>query len=278
MTTLLPPRARAPLPGRNIKPFPTRTASYRALSIIDAYGAELQALVQVQEDPREDGVQAPRSAPGLGKRNAESKDSYTSAFDIDEAYGSGEADLYDDDMEEIINLDDYDPYRSTTPPPRTSSRKPIGLKGETKVEIVEVKPELPPKSKDRKSSLSRKPIANSGVTALASRSEPFLAVFDDAKASPAVPPKDVSMRAVVGGLRAASRSTTTLATPRSGNTDKALPTVPSVPSELLGSPFVRKALPTQPQEVKSLPKKPDENVTSKRDPRKDSLIQSDKGE
>ena len=289
MATLPPPRANA-LPGRDVRPFPARSASYRALSIIDAYGVDSSLAPPLDTHTEEYGV-LPRSAPGLQSRQDSLKGSYESNFDIDEAYGSGEADLIEDDMEDVINLDEYDPYRATPPPPRTSSRKPVTVK----VDVYEVKPKLPPKSKARKNveydpfkalPPVNAPFAKPTVPELASRSESMLALFDQPAQSPAVPPKDAPKVQVNGSLLAASKSTTTLGTPRSANVDKGLPSVPSMQSvrrKLLASPDVKTAKRDeqpveQVQTAKKSSAKSSENATGKKDSRKDSMIQSDKGE
>ena len=300
MATVSQQRPRPALPGRQIKPFPSRSASYRALSIIDAYSSDILALPQLEEH-REEVKSAPlldRNEEGLRSRKDSLNDSYGGDFDIDEAYGSGDADYYDEDMDEIINLDDYDPYRSTTPHPRTSSRPPVVVTTfETKVEIVEVKPEPPPKSKNwdydpfKAVSPPKRNPARLAVRELASRSEPLLAKVEKASQSPAPPPKDAPKMLVNGSLLAATKSTSqlsTISTPRSGNTDKALPTVPSVQRKLLDSPVVKKAgvgekaLPTpnaaqKSKPVPGLPSRPNEGVKENRDTRKDSLMQSEKG-
>lgn len=290
MAAVLPQsRPRPALPGRDIKPFPARNPSYRALSIIDAYSADLRPLSQLEERQEDEPI-LPRSAPGLGNRNDSLKESYLGNFDIDEAYGSGEPGFDEDDMydDEVINLDDYDPYRSTTPPPRTSSKKLPEVKVETRVAIIEVKPELPPKSKARNrdydpfkaASPPKKDAAHLSVKELASRSEPLLAVLNKVATSPAVPPKDASKPKVSGNLLAATKSTSNLSiasSPRSANKDKALPVVPSMPKELMASPMakdapkIEKAMPAP--AAKGLPKRPNENIKSESDVRKkDSLI------
>lgn len=301
--------SRAALPGRNIKPFPSRNPSYRALSIIDAYSADIEPLPQLQELGENEQVAAivSRSAQGTRRRSTNPiEESYENSFDLDEAYGSGDADVNEDDMDEIINLDDYDPYRSVPPPPRSSSKlPPPELKFETKVQVYEVKPVPPPKGQARAqpkvsdgdydpfkaASPPKRNPARLAVRELASRSEPLLAVLNKGASSPAVPPKDVPKPPVSGSMLSAARSVSnlsTVSTPRSGNSNKALPTVPSMPRKLLASPLektasMEKGLPP-PVEVQekaktqpTLPSRPDENTKGRKDTRKDSLIQSDKG-
>ena len=300
MATVTQQRPRPALPERQIKQFPARSASYRALSIIDAYSSDLLVLPQLAEH-REEVKSAPlldRNEGHLRSRKDSLKDSYARDFDIDEAYGSGDAELYEDDMDEIINLDEYDPYRSTTPPPRTSSKQPIiSAKFETKIEIVEVKPEPPPKPRNgdydpfKAASPPKRNPARLAMRDLASRSEPLLAAIEKLASSPAVPPKDVPRAIVNGSLLAATKSSSqlsTVSTPRSANTDKALPTVPSLPRKLLASPLEKLAskdertLPKPSEQSNSkvqagLPSRPNEGVKEKRDTRKDSLMQSEKG-
>lgn len=277
MATVQPRAPRSNLPGREIKPFPARNPSYRALSIIDAYSSD----VPLPEDDEKPPALL-KSIQRLRSKHETVTESYAANFDIDEAYGSGEADLNEDDMAGTINLDDYDPYRSTTPPPRTSSRKPHV---ETKVEVIEVKPEPPPKPridgdfdpyKPKTPPKQNAPKENRGLT---SRSEPMLAKFTDPAIQPALPPKDVSNANNSGSLLAASKSASQLhlvMTPRSANTDKALPTVPR---KKITSPKQEKEEKTE-QEVKKqkalpgLPRRPDEDLRS----RKDSMILSEKGE
>jgi hypothetical protein len=275
MATVQQRAPRSNLPGREIKPFPARSASYRALSIIDAYSSDV---------PLPDQEQAPapvlKTIQRLRSKHETINESYASDFDIDEAYGSGEADL-NDDMGEIINLDEYDPYRTTTPPPRTSSRKP---KVEVKAETVEVKPEPPPKPQNNdnydpyKPKTPPKQDASENSRGLTSRSEPALARFEDPAIQLAIPPKDVS-NAINGSLLTATTSALQLnliTTPNNANKDKALPIVPRKQIT------ISKPVPSTKEETEvkngkalpGLPKRPDEDLRS----RKDSIIQSEKGE
>jgi hypothetical protein len=312
MATIPQPLSRAALPGRDIKPFPSRNPSYRALSIIDAYSNDIQPLPQLQEIGENEKVAAivRRSAQGTKRRNTNPiEESYENSFDVDEAYGSGDAELNEDNMDDIINLDDYDPYRTNSPPPRSSSKlpPPAALKIETKVQVYEVKPVPPPKTQARlqpkaqdgdydpfkAASPPKRNPAQLEVRELASRSEPLLAIFNKGTTSPAVPAKDVPQMPVSGSLLPSTKSVSNLSivsTPRSANTYKALPSIPSVPRKLLSSPLQKtvpkdeKALPTpdeQQQKTKTLPtvpSRPEDDTRGKKDTRKDSLIQSDKGE
>lgn len=242
-----------------------------------------------------------RSAPLLDRnervqqsRKDASRDSYGQQFDIDEAYGSAEPDLYDDDMDEIINLDQYEASPTVSLPPRTSSRRPMAEKKiEAKVEVVELKSDMPPKSHDddydpfKAVSPPKRNPARIAVGELASRSEPLFTVLNQTAPSPVVPPKDVPK---FGSLLTATKSSSQLSglsTPRSGNMDKALPTVPGMPKQLLASPMSREmsksvelSKPSVQQKVKTgtgLESKPKKNVETEKDTRKDSLIQSDRG-
>jgi hypothetical protein len=269
MATLQPRLPLPVLPEREIRPFPARNLSYRALSIIDAYCSDIS---QPEDDNNPQAVL--KSIQRLRSKRETTNESYASNFDIDEAYGSGEADLNEDDMGEVISLDDYDPYRSTTPPPRTSSRLKVQLRAET----VEVKPEPPPKpsyNEEYDPYKSRTPPAQStvkGSAGLASRSEPILAIFDDPAIQPALPPKDVPQ---AGNWKSSTTSKSAsrvnlVLTPNSANKDKALPTVPRKQNVSLSG---NKEQSTE-KELPGIPKEMAEELRS----RKDSMIQSDKGE
>lgn len=297
MAAMPQPRPRVALPGRNIKPFPSRNPSYRALSIIDAYSAvETQPLPQLGEVKEGEKAASRASHRVRGSRGTNNpiEESYASNFDIDEAYGSGDADL--DNMDDVINLDEYDPYRTVDLPPRSSSKLTLGeLKVETTVHVYEIKPAPPPKAKNgdydpfKAVSPPKRNPARVAVRELASRSEPFLAVLDKGAVSPAVPLKDASKLSVLPLANKSTSQLSVLSTPRSANTDKALPTVPGVPRKLLASPLEKKTqkevkeLPApaqQPRPVKILPSmtsKLEHSDGMKKDTRKDSLIQADRG-
>jgi hypothetical protein len=95
----------APLSTR----FPPRSSSYRAFSIIDAYGGD----PGIQFSPVEEEIPAKEAYPTLlsSVKRLRSDDRLSSyySFDIDETYGSS----YGSDPERLAmtTLDDYDPYR-----------------------------------------------------------------------------------------------------------------------------------------------------------------------
>lgn len=135
------------LPGKQIAPqqFPPRSSSYKALSIIDAYGAGFEEIT-----PPPLPKDAPRivlkTVQKLKSKHETVSSMYGSDFDIDEAYGSGEAELTDEMVGATEMYDEYDPYKVTSPPPRVSSMLPLAREKELpKVQMVEIKPDPPAK-------------------------------------------------------------------------------------------------------------------------------------
>lgn len=298
MSTPSQPGLRPSLPGRSIKPFASRNSSYRALSIIDSYSTDLHLTIPQLQEHSKGATSAPlldrHEEPQRSRKGASSRYSYGQDFDIDEAYGSAEPDLYDDDMDEIINLDQYEQSPMVSLPPRTSSARPMAAnKIEAKVEVLRMKLERSPTSHDEDydpfkavSPPKRNP-ARESVRETASRSEPLFIVLNQTAPSPVVPPKDVPK---VGSLLAATKSSSQLSgpsTPHSANMHKALPTVPGVPKQSLASPMDRKMSKSaeppkstvqQKAKIVEIPKsKPEKDVETKKDTRKDSVIQSDQG-
>ncbi|KIW02665.1 uncharacterized protein PV09_06102 [Verruconis gallopava] len=271
MATLQQRPPRSALPGREIRPFPARNPSYRALSIIDAYNTDElpPPLLENEENP----PAVLQSIQRLHSKHETLNESYASSFDIDEAYGSGEADLNEDEMGDVIALDEYDPYRPISPPPRTSSRQP---KTEVRMVNDEVKPDVPPKAnqyQDVSDASKAPPPPAKDVRGLNSRSETALAMLNDPAIQPALPPKDEPKPG--GFLAAASKSASQLSlvnTPRSANIEKALPGVPR--KEVVNSPAVPKKdivnSPAVPQkDVVNTPNAPAKDVPGPTVPKKD---------
>jgi hypothetical protein len=116
--------------------FPPRSSSYRALSIIDAYGGD----PGIQFSPVEEEFSSKQPYPTLlsSVRKLRSEDPLSGyySFDIDETYGSS----YGSDPERLTmaTMDDYDPYRQDVPvhTPRSTVGTPV-----QKVELPKEKTE-----------------------------------------------------------------------------------------------------------------------------------------
>lgn len=116
--------------------FPPRSSSYRAFSIIDAYGGD----PGIQFSPVEEDIPTKEPYPTLlnSVRKLRTEDPLSGyySFDVDETYGSS----YGSDPERLTmtTMDEYDPYRQDLPV--HTSRSKVGTpvpKAETPGEKVE---------------------------------------------------------------------------------------------------------------------------------------------
>lgn len=120
--------------------FPPRSSSYRALSIIDAYGGEpgIQFSPVVEEIPTKEPY--PTLLNSVRRLREEDPLSGYYSFDIDETYGSSYGSDPDPEKVMMMDADEYDPFRQDVPvhTPRTPRSK-IG----TPMLKVEAPPPVP---------------------------------------------------------------------------------------------------------------------------------------